>query len=108
MGAKAGRSMLLTLMSRLGEVEVRSEYLTKVGSANVSGYTYSDGSIAVNEVPEVVDTVIHELLHSVHPDYSEITVRRLTRRLMHQMTDAEVIAFYTAYRRKVGLPDGLA
>lgn len=96
----AGKSLLLKLMARLGEVECRATYLPKEGPANVFGYTYSDGSIAVNVVPSVVDTLIHELLHSLHPEYSEATVLRLTKRLMHELTDDEIHAFYAAYERR--------
>jgi hypothetical protein len=97
----AGKSLLLKLMAQLGQVKVREVYLPKEDAAVVYGYTYADRSIAVNFVASVVDTLVHELLHSTYPDYSEATVRRLTRRLMHEMTDQEIMAFYDAYRARV-------
>lgn len=99
MGGKQGKALLITLMGRLGEIAVNEDYLAKQAGQVVHGYTYADGSITVNPVPSTVDTVIHELLHSQFPKYSEQTVRRLTSRLMHEMTDAELQAFYAAYGR---------
>lgn len=96
----AGKSLLLKLMARLGEVKVRQAYLPKEDTANICGYTYPDGSITVNPIPEIVDTVVHELLHSLYPRYSEATVCRLTKRLMHAMADEEIVAFYEAFVRK--------
>jgi hypothetical protein len=98
----AGKSLLLRLMARLGEISVRASYLPKDGRVNVSGYTYPDGSITVNVIPETVDTVVHELLHSLYPRYNEATVRRLTKKLMHDMTDDEIKAFYEVFSALTG------
>jgi hypothetical protein len=98
----AGKALLLKLMARLGEVTMKEAYIPKEGQSNIYGYTWFDPPrITINPLPNLVDTVVHELLHSCYPSYSEATVRRLTRRLMHEMTDDEIKAFWDAYRDRV-------
>jgi hypothetical protein len=55
--------------------------------------------ITVNPAPNVVDTLIHELLHRRFPRWSENRVRLETWRVMRQMSDADVQAWYRKYRR---------
>ena len=52
-------------------------------------------------MPHVVDSVIHELLHATYPLYSERAVRSMTGKLMKQLSDEELQAIYSEYRRKV-------
>lgn len=87
-------------MARLGQVSVSEKALPRSAGKRVYGYTYADGSIDVNPIPSVMDTLIHELLHSLHPEYSERTVRRITSLVCHAMTDDEMQAFYAAYRQR--------
>lgn len=94
--------MLLKLMMHLHTVKVVERYLPKDAVRRVYGYTYADGHIEVNAVQSIVDTVVHELLHSMFPDYSEGTVKRLTTQILRRMTDEEILAFYAAYRARVG------
>jgi 6-phosphogluconolactonase (cycloisomerase 2 family) len=97
----ARNTLLLQLMKRMAEVGVESVYIpTDSKGQKVYGYTYADGSIKVNPIVSVVDTVIHELLHSLNPAYSEATVRQLTGKLLRGMSDAEVLAFYGAFQHK--------
>lgn len=92
------KAFLLQLMHRMGQVGITEKYLPKANGKRVYGYTYSDGSIEVNPVPALMDTIIHELIHSLHPEYSEITVRRITSMVCRKMSDEEMQAFYEAYR----------
>jgi hypothetical protein len=56
--------------------------------------------IWVNPTHGIVDTVIHELLHRMHPEWSEQYVCRTTTYLFRRMTDAEITAFYDEYQRR--------
>lgn len=56
--------------------------------------------IWVNPIWSTVDTVIHELLHRMHPEWSEHYVRRTTTYLLARMTDEEVRTFYDEYQRR--------
>ena len=60
--------------------------------------------IWINPTWAIVDTVCHELLHRLHPEWSENYVRRTTSYLLHRMTDAEAQQFYEEYRRRVKTP----
>jgi len=51
-------------------------------------------------VPEVVDTIIHELLHRLYPHWSERYIKNRTSYLMKRMTDEEVQLLYDEYQRR--------
>ena len=65
------------------------------------GITYGNGHITINPAHQTCDTVIHEILHRLHPQWSERYVRRTTTYLRRRMTDAETMAFYDEYQRRV-------
>lgn len=88
-------------MAHLHQIKVVERYLPKTAASRVYGYTFPDGHIEVNAVQSIVDTVIHELLHSLYPHYGEWTVKRLTTRICRAMTDAETLAFYNAYKQAI-------
>lgn len=93
--------VLLRLMSLLGETGVSEEYVNKEGKQDIYGYLAPNGAIVVNPVPHVVDTLLHELIHKLHPDYSEHAVRSLVGKIMKQATDEDLCAIYDMYKKKV-------
>ena len=100
MGTTPHSPLLLRLMARLGELEVQEKFLpTERGY--VYGMTDGDGIIYVNPVPHIVDTVIHEILHEFFPKHSERAILSLTGKVMHQLSDADLQAIYSEYRRKI-------
>ena len=108
MAVKSQTPLLIKLMSLLGETNISEQYIEKDGrTAKQSGvdvYGYWDegtNSLVVNPVPHIVDTLIHELLHKLHPDYSEQTVRSMTGKLMKQLSDAELQAIYDMYKKRL-------
>lgn len=56
--------------------------------------------IWVNPTFALVDTIVHELLHRLHPEWSERYVRNRTAYLMTRMTDEEIVAVYDEYERR--------
>jgi hypothetical protein len=60
---------------------------------------FDSQEITVNPAPNVVDTLIHELLHRRFPTWSEERVRRETWRVMKQMTPEDVAVWYRKYKR---------
>ena len=92
--------VLIRLMSLLGETKVSEQYISKESKRDIYGHLMTDGSIVVNPVPHVVDTLLHELLHKMHPGYSEQAVRSLVGKLMKQATDADLQAIYDMYTKK--------
>jgi hypothetical protein len=51
-------------------------------------------------VHQTVDTVLHELLHRLHPAWSESYVRRTTTYLRRKMTEQETVMFFEEYQRR--------
>ena len=93
--------LLLKLMARIGELEFEECWIPGIGGRHTEADWSSSGVIRVNPMPHVVDSVIHELLHECFPAYKERAVRSLTGKLMKQLSDAEIQAIYSEYRRKV-------
>lgn len=63
-------------------------------------FIYGDctgGRITINPVHSILDTVIHELLHRLHPTWKEGYVRRTTTYLRRRLTDKETQQLYQEY-----------
>lgn len=96
------QKLLLQVMAKLGEVRVKERFIRgDVKGEIVYGQYFSDGVVEINPVPAVVDTVIHECLHALHPEWSETTVRRFAARLFHRLTEDEMKTIYQVYQRRV-------
>lgn len=96
----------------LGEIDkgrIRESYIEDPGF-HTEGLC--DGpDITINPVHAVVDTVVHETLHRLHPEWSEPYVRNRTRFLLNRLTDKEILrlhAHYQARVRRVKTPKRLA
>jgi len=66
----------------------------------VEGVCHVNGEITVNPSVNVVDTLIHELLHRRFPSWSEVFVRLETARVMRQMSDKDIALTYSKYKRR--------
>ena len=102
MAKKSHTPVLIKVMSLLGETNISEQYITKdPGGVDVYGTWNEDtNTLIINPVPHIVDTLIHELLHKLHPEYSEQAVRSQTGKLMKQLTDAELQAIYDMYLKR--------
>lgn len=87
------------LISVLGNTNITEEYVGRENKTDIYGYLAPSGAIVINPVPHIVDTLLHELLHKLHPEYSERAVRSVVGRLMKHMTDEEMLAIYEIYKR---------
>ncbi len=98
--------LLLKIMSRLGEVTLVEKWLPRDKKHDVYGLweEMTDGTttITINPIPSVVNTIIHEMLHSMYPDYSEQAIRSLTGKLCKQLSEEQEQTIYNEYKRKVG------
>lgn len=63
-------------------------------------YEPSSGSIYVDEAPNLVDTLIHELLHRRYPRWGEARVSRTAHNLVSAMSDEERRGWYRAFKRR--------
>jgi hypothetical protein len=57
--------------------------------------------ITINPMPWIVQTVLHECLHSLHPEWDERYVENRTKFLFNRMTDREIQEVYTLYKERV-------
>lgn len=106
---KKGQSpLLLRVMARFGEVEFVEGWLDRGQSGrHTLGLWQSDGTVTINPIPEMVDTIIHEIIHDLFPDYSERAVCSLTGKLRRQLSDEQMQTLYEEYKRRVTLSDRL-
>lgn len=98
---RTARDMVLLgrVWAELGSGRITEAYLPSTRQHFVEG-EITGKHITVNPAPSVVDTAIHEILHRLHPTWSENYVRRTTTLIMRRMTDAEVSAFYDEFQRR--------
>lgn len=94
------KHLLLECMTALAEVDLVEGYIKKdEDRARVHGLQ-SKGKIWINPVSPLVETIIHELLHEIKPEWSESTVIRFTTRLMREMTDDEILTVFRLYESR--------
>jgi hypothetical protein len=102
--------LLLRVMSLLGDVECREQWIPPIGNNHTAGLWEKDGDgavrITVNLIPDAVDSIIHEAIHSLYPDYSERQVKRLTTQVVSQLTGEEMQTIYYEFMDKVDKDKG--
>ena len=88
--------------------ELRAEFSNgKVFQAEISSdgelveglYEPATGAVYIDPVPNLVDTLLHELLHRRYPRWGEARVSRTAHQLVSAMADEERRQWYRAYRR---------
>ena len=94
--------LLVDVLAALGDVSISQRYL--IDPSHKKSYFMhgeQDGNnITINEAPNIVSPLIHELVHYVRPTWSERTVRRFTTILIRQLTHEEIQAIYDQYRER--------
>ncbi len=60
-----------------------------------------NGRLTVNEAATTVETLLHEALHAIRPDWSERTVDRRANNLFIKLTSEEVLGIHKQYLRRV-------
>ena len=61
----------------------------------------NNGSVTIDPKVPIVTTLIHELLHRKHPDWSEAQVRRAELRAMRLLSPQDIQTWYRRYKRAV-------
>lgn len=96
---KAKRDPLMVrVWAELGAGRISEGFLKDLGQFT-DGVTIGQ-HITINPIHQTCDTIIHELLHRMFPEWKESYVRRTTTYLRRRMTDAETVAFYHEYQRR--------
>lgn len=97
-----GPALLAEVLIALGARKVYERYIP-CDDSFVHGLT--DGqTIIVNPAHEVVDTILHETLHTIRPDWSEAYVRNRTTWLMRRMPDEQILQVYQEYQKRAKRP----
>jgi len=91
----AGDPMLLEVAAAIGAGRITIASIQMGENEHVHGLTWSDGSIVINPMVDMVDTAIHECLHRMRPKWRESTVKARTTKIMRQLSHAEVECLYT-------------
>lgn len=90
--------LLLRVCAELGAGNITEAFIRDKGCMT-DGLTIGK-QITINPQHQTVDTLLHECLHRLHPQWSENYVRNRTSWLRHRMTDDEVQAVYDEYQRR--------
>lgn len=98
---KASERALVEVLTEMGKTPIKEAYISDKNNF-IEGEL--DGKvIVVNPVHSMVDTIIHEVLHKLHPMWSEKSVRNRTTWLIRRLSDDEQIQIYREYnKRKTG------
>jgi hypothetical protein len=91
-------ALLVRVWTELGAGQITEAFISD-RKHFTDGLCYGN-HITVNPVHQTTDTLIHEILHRLHPEWSENYVRRTTTWLRRRMTDDETRAFYGEYERR--------
>lgn len=91
--------LLLRVLTELGAGKIREAFIRSEKEFFVDGET-EGWAITINPVPELVDTIIHELLRRLYPEWSERYIKNRTSYLMKRMTDEEVQLVYDEYQKR--------
>lgn len=62
---------------------------------------HGSGAITVDPKVSIISTLLHELIHRRHPEWSESRVRRAETKVMSQLSQHDVGVWYRRYRRAV-------
>lgn len=93
------RARVQEILEGLRTVSIAERYVPMTRREIVYGECIGS-AITVNPVPAIVESVIHEVLHALHPSWSERTVRAQTTRTFLRLSDQEMRQIYRLYRRR--------
>jgi hypothetical protein len=92
-------ALLGRVWAELGSGRITEAFISD-GKSLTDGYYNGTGHVTVNPAHQTIDTLIHELLHRLHPQWPEAYVRRTTTYLRRRMSDEEVQAMYAEYQKR--------
>lgn len=86
--------IFVELCATLGTGRLHEAYIASTDPhERVDGLCVS-GKVIVNPVYHVVETLLHECVHRIRPEWSERSVRRKTTQVMRQLRDEEIQRVY--------------
>lgn len=103
---KATARLIRQVFDTIEEADITACPIAKAGRDRVYGLAQGE-QVWVDENATLHSTLVHELLHLIHPGWDEPTVEAHTRRVLNAMTQgqvAELAAAYHARKQKEPLP----
>jgi hypothetical protein len=94
-----GNALIVEVLTDFGSGRIREGFI-KDGNWFVHGETCGQ-RITISPAISVVDTVIHECLHRIRPNWSESYVRRTTTWLLRRLSDEQIEQMYEEYNKRV-------
>lgn len=93
--------LLLDLVAALGQASITSGQIRpgRKRAPYVILGLQEGRSITINEGQILLPVILHELVHYVRPDWSELGVERATQRLLRSLSDDDIEHLYRLYRR---------
>jgi len=94
-------NLLLQIMAALGEGHITETWIADPGMVT-EGLCQTSGArhITINPQHQVVDLVLHECAHRLHPEWSERYIRNRVGWLRRRMTDEQIQTVYAEYERR--------
>lgn len=92
-------ALLGRIWAELGAGQITEAFI-RDGASFTDGWYNGHGHITVNPVHHTIDTLIHEILHRLHPQWSETYIRRTTTYLRRLMSDEEITAMYDEFQKR--------
>lgn len=96
-------SLLLRIMAAIGDGGITEAWISDPGYMTDGICDPQHGRITINPAHQLCDTVLHEVLHRLHPAWPEAYVRGRVTWLRKRMTDEQVqtlVAEYEARKHK--------
>ena len=59
------------------------------------------GAITIDPKVAIVSTLLHELIHRAHPNWSEARVRRAEKKALSLLSQKDLLTWYRRYKRAV-------
>ncbi len=92
-------ALMTELRAELAKGRVYQSEIQSDGELVEGLYEPGSGNVYVDPSPNVVDTLLHELLHRRYPRWGERRVSQTAHRLVSAMSDSERRSWYRAYRK---------
>lgn len=100
---RARSPLLIEALTALGRLRVReTQLIDPRGRHAYRWHGLLEGDVIyVNPSWAIADTLIHEALHAIRPQWSERAIRSWTSRLLGQLSDDEAWRLWQWYCRQV-------
>jgi hypothetical protein len=94
-----GNALLVEVLADFGSGRIAEKFI-RDGQWFVHGETCGR-DITINPAIGVVDTLLHECLHRIRPNWCENYIRRTTTWLMRRMSDEQIQQIFEEYNKRV-------